>query len=188
MIWSFFSANNEVYLTFDDGPNEEITPYILDRLHELGWKATFFCVGENAEKYPHLIQRITNEGHAIGNHTMRHENAWKTAPINYLQSIDKASSVIPSKLFRPPYGKISRRLMKELTKQKFKIIMWSFMAYDFDTTIAHSLVQKKAKKHLQPGSIIVLHDNEKFIDNEKKVFDLLVTILQEKELHSIKIV
>lgn len=183
LVWELPALKNEVYLTFDDGPNEEITTYILDRLQALNWKATFFCVGENAQKRPHLVQRMLAEGHAIGNHTFRHKNAWKTPFKDYLNSIHQSDKIIQSNLFRPPYGRISRKLIKEI-HPTHRIIMWSFMAYDFDLTIPHEKITEKAQKYIHAGSIVVLHDNEKFIENEKAVFELIVAVLHEKGFYS----
>lgn len=183
LIWSVSVSDNTVFLTFDDGPNEEITTYILDRLKALNWTATFFCVGENVRKNPELFQRILDEGHTVGNHTNNHANGWKIKQKEYLKSISDANKVIPSSLFRPPYGKIPRKLIKEISKD-YKIVMWSFMAYDFDKRISHDVILQKAQKHIVPGSIIVLHDNEKFTQNEKVVFEIIVQVLQEKGLIS----
>lgn len=186
LIWSIPTTENKVYLTFDDGPNEVITDYILNRLLHLNWKATFFCVGENVSKNPTLYQRIIDEGHTVGNHTYQHLNAWKNTKENYLQDIQKAQELIHSPFFRPPYGKLTKPITKEIQKD-FKIIMWDFMAYDFDQKIKLETIREKAKKHIQPGSIIVLHDNEKFIQREKEVFEIIVEVLTEKGLESITI-
>ncbi|MBN9294144.1 MAG: polysaccharide deacetylase family protein [Flavobacteriia bacterium] len=186
LVWSIDPVANEVYLTFDDGPNEEITAYILDRLSALGWQATFFCVGENAAKRPELLQRIISEGHSVGNHTNTHVNAWKTSSESYLQNVETAARIIKSSLFRPPYGKISKRLVNNLS-EKYKIVMWSFMAYDFDSKVPHDVIKERAEKYIRPGSIIVLHDNEKFIPNEKAVFEVIVEVLQKKGLVSRRI-
>lgn len=186
LIWSIDPVGNEVYLTFDDGPNEEITTYILDRLSALGWQATFFCVGENAVKRPELMRRIKAEGHVVGNHTNNHVNAWRTSTENYLQNVAQADEILQTTLFRPPYGKISKRLTSILS-EKYKIIMWSFMAYDFDDSVAHDKIKARAEKHIRPGSIIVLHDNEKFVSNEKAVFEIIVEVLQKKGLVSRRI-
>lgn len=182
-VWDIHPTANEVFLTFDDGPNEEITTYILDRLKELEWKATFFCVGENAQKKPELLQRIIKEGHSLGNHTFHHKNAWKTPFKDYLNDIFLTDKVFHSTLFRPPYGKLSRKLSKTISTSK-KIIMWTFMPYDFDESVSHILIKEKAIKYIKAGSIIVLHDNEKFIENEKIVFEIIVNVMKEKGLVS----
>jgi peptidoglycan/xylan/chitin deacetylase (PgdA/CDA1 family) len=117
---------------------------------------------------------------------MHHENAWKTSFKDYLNSVQETSSLIETNLFRPPYGKLSRKLTHEISKTH-QLIMWSFMAYDFDDRISHDLIRSKAKKHIQAGSIIVLHDNEKFTVNEKLVFELIVSVLQEKGLRAVAI-
>lgn len=185
MIWSFSISERTVFLTFDDGPNPDITEYYLDRLNELGWKATFFCVGENVEKYPLLYERILQEGHAVGNHTHNHLSGFKTPHNVYLSNIQKAEKFIHSNLFRPPYGKMTKKQIKEVSKN-YRIIMWSFMTYDFDINADTNALQKKLKQ-INSGDIIVQHGNEKYIENEKKVFELLVKNLLQNNFISKRI-
>ena len=106
-IWDITSNSKEIYLTFDDGPTPEITDWTLDILRQYKAKATFFCVGNNVEKFPEIFQNIIDEGHAIGNHTYHHLKGWKTTTEDYLKDIQKAQDLINSKLFRPPYGQIT---------------------------------------------------------------------------------
>src|SRR5690606_20903355 len=106
--WDIPSSNNHVYLTFDDGPHPVATPFVLDQLKDANAKASFFCIGNNVLQHPHLFERIREEGHAIGNHTHTHRNGWKTKNEDYLEDIRCAQQLIPSKLFRPPYGRIKR--------------------------------------------------------------------------------
>ena len=115
LMWNFSRKEKVIYLTFDDGPHPEITPWVLELLSTYNAKATFFCVGENIEKYPDTFNQILKEGHSIGNHTYNHLNGWKTSTSEYLENVDKAerainhhtSERIQNKLFRPPYGKPS---------------------------------------------------------------------------------
>ena len=180
ITWGFSIHENVIYLTFDDGPHPDITPWILDILQTQNWKATFFCVGENVVKYPEIFQRILDEGHAVGNHTMKHENALNTKPADYLKSIYDAGKRIPSVLFRPPYGKLTPLLLKRINKTH-KVVLWSYMTYDFDSSVPEQVIIDKFRSGFKKGDIIVLHDNPKFKDRQQLIFPALVEILKEKQ-------
>ena len=167
LIWSIDSEDKEIYLTFDDGPIPSLTEYILKTLSLYNVKATFFCVGENISKYPELFQAIINEGHACGNHTYNHLKGWYTPREKYLRNIAQCQTLIETyskttnkNLFRPPHGQILPGQIKAL-KEKYKIIMWNVLAYDFDN--AHSPQSSLARiiQKTTPGSITVFHDNYK---------------------------
>src|SRR4051812_11800885 len=109
-VWEIPVEKDEkiLYLTFDDGPHPVATPFVLDTLKKYNAKATFFCIGNNVVTYPDVYKRSIEEGHTIGNHTYNHLNGWKVNDKEYIDDILKAAEVIDSKLFRPPYGRISR--------------------------------------------------------------------------------
>ncbi len=172
---------NAVYLTFDDGPNKEFTPWLLTFLKDRNVKATFFCVGDRARDFPELIQQITAEGHAIGNHTMNHENGWKTKSADYLASVTQSKSYINSLLFRPPYGKIRISQSIKLRMIGFKIIMWTWLSNDFDASISTPLILAKSKK-IKGGDILVFHDNLKSIEKTKIILPCLIDAMFEKGL------
>ncbi|MGP8216854.1 MAG: polysaccharide deacetylase family protein, partial [Bacteroidia bacterium] len=119
------------YLTFDDGPVPEATPLVLDILKQYKVTATFFCVGDNVNKYPDLFQRIKNEGHSVGNHTYNHLKGWKKTVKEYTENVSKCNALVDSKLFRPPYGRITLKQFKEL-KKEYKIIFWDVLSMDYD--------------------------------------------------------
>lgn len=179
-VWGFKNSN-KVYLTFDDGPTSELTDWILDLLKKEGVKATFFCVGENAKNLPDGITRILEEGHSLGNHTMRHEKAWKTPSSEYRASIDEAAKHIPSKLFRPPYGKLPLFKGGKIAR-KYKIVMWSWLSWDFDLSVSCAEILQNARKQLRGGDILVLHDNDKVEDRLKIVLPELINIVRSKNL------
>jgi peptidoglycan/xylan/chitin deacetylase (PgdA/CDA1 family) len=185
--WGFSRHENSVYLTFDDGPDEKVTPWVLDVLKEKGVLATFFCVGNNVKRNPEIYQRIIDEGHAVGNHSMRHERGTKTMNHAYLQSIEEASQLIDSNLFRPPYGRMTIYQTRAL-KKKYKIIMWSWLSYDFDKKIPSEIVMKNAEKQIKAGDILVLHDNPKSSDRLKFLLPLLIDCINEKGLAYKKII
>jgi peptidoglycan/xylan/chitin deacetylase (PgdA/CDA1 family) len=177
--WGFSMDTNAVFLTFDDGPHPDITPWILDYLKAKNIKACFFCVGENVKRYPEIFKRILNEGHQVGNHTMYHTKSHKTTFKAYQASIDEAAEYIPSNLFRPPYGRLSSYRAHKLSK-KYKIILWSWLSYDFDMRVSMDEILLNAEKNIQNGDILVLHDNYKFAIRQKELLPKLVKLLQQK--------
>lgn len=173
LIWNIPTNEKKLYLTFDDGPIPYLTLEILKILADYNARATFFCVGENVKRYPQLLDRILDDRHIIGNHSHQHISGWKSNVSAYVENVRKAGSFIPSKLFRPPYGQISYRQIKEL-KKDYKIIMWSVLSGDFDVSLSpeqclFNVLQSKA------GDIIVFHDNYKA---QEKVLDVLPKFLQ----------
>jgi peptidoglycan/xylan/chitin deacetylase (PgdA/CDA1 family) len=178
-MWGFSRSENSVYLTFDDGPDPQITPWILDFLHEQKLKATFFCVGENVLKYPHIFARIKQEGHSVGNHTMNHLKGTKTSLKSYIQNVEEADQLIQSTLFRPPYGRMTFR-QTQLLKKRYKIIMWSWLSNDFNKKISPEYILKKAATQIQQGDIIVLHDNSKTAERIQLILPELIHIIAQK--------
>ena len=152
--------DNKIYLTFDDGPHPVITPWVLDLLKQYNWKATFFCVGNNVQKYPETYQQIINEGHAVGNHTFNHLKGTATPSENYIQNIAECANLVKSNLFRPPYGRITRE-QSAVIKDQYQIIMWSLLSGDFDKNLDPEKALQKLNKLSKAGLIVVFHDSEK---------------------------
>ena len=165
-----------LYLTFDDGPHPIATPFVLDQLKRYDAKATFFCIGKNVVDYPEIYRRIIDEGHAVGNHTHTHPNGSKVSDSVYIKDVLEATEVIDSKLFRPPYGRISRfqsRVLKcELKKENgsesidhhFTIIMWNVLSGDWDKKIDGKKCYENVVLNAKPGSIVVFHDSAKALE------------------------
>jgi peptidoglycan/xylan/chitin deacetylase (PgdA/CDA1 family) len=160
LTWKIPGKENNVFLTFDDGPHPTITPFVLNTLKTYNAKATFFCTGKNVEADPAMLTRILNEGHNIGNHTYNHLNGWKTNNEIYIKDVMKAKELIDSKLFRPPYGRIRRNQIKHL-KSLFDIMMWDVLSGDFDTSLSPQQCLQYVLRNTEPGSVIVFHDSEK---------------------------
>ena len=160
LTWHHSRDLPSLFLTFDDGPIPDVTPQILNILKEYGVQATFFCVGDNIRKHPEIFQRIQEEGHRVGNHTFNHLKGWKTSQDDYLQNVESCNRLTQSDLFRPPYGRGTRKQYRELQKH-YKIIMWDVMSGDFDPNVSPELCLRNVLKHTENGSIIVLHDNVK---------------------------
>lgn len=165
-LWRVQTNSKKVYITFDDGPNELVTPWTLDLLKKHNAKASFFLRGDNHEKYPNLVARIQKEGHSIGNHSYSHVDGWKTNNKDYYLDIEKADNIINSKLLRPPYGRIRYSQYLEL-KKKYSIVMWDVIPGDFDKSISKEDCYDNLISYTKKGSIIALHDYERSFEKLK---------------------
>ena len=161
LIWQIPTKEKVIYLSFDDGPHETATNFVLDTLAKFNAKASFFCIGKNVQKYPAIYQRIINEEHAVGNHTQHHANGWKVSDEIYFEEIEQAAASIKTNLFRPPYGRIKRAQIDTITNMPFQIIMWSVLSGDFDLNLSPEACCNNVKKHAKSGSIVVFHDSTK---------------------------
>jgi len=187
-IWELPNSEKKIYLTFDDGPIPEITEWVLGLLKKENIKATFFCIGENIQKHPEVFKQIISENHTIGNHTFNHLKGWNTSTKKYLENVELCNSVFEkysisnfqSKLFRPPYGKITPWQAYRLRKLDYKIIMWDVLSYDFDNSLNPDDCLQNTLKNTSNGSIIVFHDSIKARRNLQLVLPKLIQQLKEK--------
>ena len=163
-LWEMPKGEKKIYLTFDDGPHPTITPQVLEILKKFNAKATFFCIGNNVNKYKETFELIEKEGHAVGNHTFNHEKGWKTKTLDYINSVKEASTLIQSPLFRPPHGRIKSSQIKVL-KKEFRIVAWTVISYDWDKSLSPEDCFNNVIKNADDGSIIVFHDSEKAVNN-----------------------
>lgn len=164
LLWKKPRGEKKIYITFDDGPHPIITPQVLDILRDFNAKATFFCVGNNVEKYKETFDMIVNDGHSVGNHTYNHEKGWNTKTKDYVDSVYKANELINTVLLRPPHGRITSSQIRAL-KNDFKLIAWSVISYDWDNTLNPETCFRNVIKKSGDGSIIVFHDSEKAVNN-----------------------
>jgi peptidoglycan/xylan/chitin deacetylase (PgdA/CDA1 family) len=151
-----------LYLTFDDGPDPETTPRILEILNSYAAKATFFCVGENVSDHISTYNLYLSQGHTVGNHSYDHPRGWETSTEKYIENVKRCSEVVESTLFRPPYGKMTRSQRRALRKD-FTIIMWTVLSRDYDPNIDAEKCLEKTWKHTRPGAIVLFHDSRKTI-------------------------
>lgn len=173
--WEIDTKEEEIYLTFDDGPHPEVTPQVLDILKTYDAKATFFCVGKNIVENSDVYQRIIADGHQVGNHTYSHNNGWKNSNYRYLKSYLKCQNIVGTNLFRPPYGRISPK-QYQLIKKRSKIIMWTVLSGDFDNTKSIKQCVSNVLTGIKKGSIVVFHDSAKAKD---RVLGCLPIVLKE---------
>jgi len=149
-----------IYLTFDDGPIPEITPWVLKTLSTFDAHATFFCVGENVNKHSDIYKQLLKAGHRTGNHSFHHMQAWNNTKEIYLNDVAQAHELIDSRLFRPPHGQLTIPLIHAL-KKNFSIVLWSLLSYDFDESITPEKCLSILFKYTKPGDIVVFHDSLK---------------------------
>ena len=169
VLWQKKTSSKLIYLTFDDGPVPEVTPQVLDILDKYGWKATFFCVGENVKKHPEIYNDIRSRGHKTANHTYNHIKGFSYNTAEYLSNVEKASKLISSNLFRPPHGQITYKQIGAL-KRDYRIIMWDVITHDYNKKLTPEQVFSNIKNNLRNGSIVVFHDS---IKAKKNVLEVL---------------
>jgi peptidoglycan/xylan/chitin deacetylase (PgdA/CDA1 family) len=153
VVYNKSRSKKIIYLTFDDGPIPEVTPWVLDLLAKYNIKVTFFCVGENIVKNPDIFNRIISDGHSVGNHTYSHIKGWETKDDLYFDDIDKCNELIKSSLFRPPYGEASLSQIKVL-RNNYKIVMWDVLTGDFSNHLSPEKCLENTIKHTKNGSIV----------------------------------
>jgi peptidoglycan-N-acetylglucosamine deacetylase len=167
LVWRIPTQEKELFLTFDDGPVPGPTDFVLEILKKYNCKSTFFCIGDNVRKHPNVFQRVVDNGHIIGNHTFNHLKGWSTPVEKYIQNVKQCedefrSSKVEfrsSKLFRPPYGRITRNQIRALND--YKIVMWDVLTVDYNKNLSAEACLRNSIRATRPGSIVVFHDSLK---------------------------
>lgn len=165
-LWRVKNSRS-IYLTFDDGPIPEVTPWVMDELRKFDAKATFFCIGRNIERNPEILRELKSEGHTVANHTQDHVNGWNTSTAEYMVNTLKASPHFEDdqRYFRPPYGKVSSKQARMLQQAGYTLVMWDVLSYDFDKNVSAEQCYQNTVDNLEPGSIVVFHDSLKAEQN-----------------------
>ena len=180
LLWKKQTAAKKLWLTFDDGPHPEVTPWILAVLKEVGIKATFFLVGEQMEEFPELVNAIKEDGHLIANHSYSHKHGWFTANKTYFQDVEKCQKLMPmNRLFRPPYGKLSYGQIRKL-KGQYKLILWDVLSMDFNQNTTAEKVKTNVLQNVEKGSVIVFHNNKKSCENLRPILKETIAELKNK--------
>lgn len=169
-----------VYLTFDDGPIPESTPFILQTLLDFNIKATFFMVGDNVRKYPDLYQQIVDQGHQVGNHTHNHISGFRHSLHHYVFNVEKANAYIHSRLFRPPHGWIRHDQYVALMQANYQMVMWDLVTRDYSKWMTASDIVDNVKRYARNGSIITFHDSLKSIEKLRTALPASIQWLKEQ--------
>lgn len=177
-VWRIPEKKKTAYLTFDDGPIPEVTPWVLDVLDQYKVKATFFCVGDNVARYPELYEEVKRRGHRTGNHTMNHVQGIKYTVKHYIDNVDKADQLIDSVLFRPPHGHMRLRQVKAL-RHRYQIVMWDVVTRDYSRKLSPEQVVENVRKYTRNGSVIVFHDSLKAEKNLRRALPQAIEWLFE---------
>ena len=170
VVWRKDKNKKVIYLTFDDGPTEEITHWILKTLDEFNIKATFFCIGNNAEKHPEILDEIRKNGHSAGIHGYEHRRGLYKEGDAYFSDIEKSKNIIKSNLFRPPHGNITPSQARKLKNLGYNVVLWDVITRDYNPSLSEEKVLDIAKKYTRNGSIVVFHDSLKAEKNMKYAF------------------
>ena len=178
-LWRMDKNVKAVYLTFDDGPIPEITPWVLDLLDKYNIKATFFLVGDNVRKHPEEFKMIVERGHRVGNHTFNHISGLKYLSYNYLENTNKADELINSTLFRPPHGWM-RWGQYMVLSHRYTVVMWDLVTRDYSKRLNGPQVLNIVKKYVRNGSIITFHDSIKSEKNLKYALPRAIEWLLEQ--------
>lgn len=172
-------GKGKVYLTFDDGPIPEVTPWVLDILDRYDAKATFFMVGQNVERNPHLLEDIKKRGHQVGNHTMHHIRGLRISAKQYLEDVEACERLTGSRIFRPPHGWLTRGQLREVSKH-YKVVMYDLVTRDYSKRVDADDVVKNVKKFVRDGSVIVFHDSLKSKEKLKAALPAALEWMREQ--------
>lgn len=180
LVWKINTqGKKEVFITFDDGPSPEVTPWVLEELEKIKAKATFFVVGENAESHVSIIEKIKANGHSLGNHTYNHLSGFSSSNEQYHKNINRCQKITKTNLFRPPYGRIKKSQIKEMAPN-FEIIMWNQLSGDFDLALNRKKSLASLCSNARPGNIIVFHDSQKCFGNLKEILPSFLAFLDQE--------
>lgn len=177
--WRIPTDEKEIYLTFDDGPIPEVTPWVLEQLAQFDAKATFFCVGDNIQKHPEVFKQIKKQGHSVGNHTFNHLNGWISDNIPYFHNVRHCASLTQSELFRPPYGRLKPK-QAQFLQRHYRIVMWDVLSGDFDPNISKEQCLENVISNVHRGSIVVFHDSVKAFDKLEYVLPRVLEHFAER--------
>ncbi len=177
--WRMDASQRKVFLTFDDGPIPEATPFILDTLRRYDAKATFFMVGDNVRKHPEVFRQVLAEGHRVGNHTYNHLGSLRHDTEEYVENVMRADELIQSELFRPPHGWLRRSAYRTLA-QRYRIIMWDLVTRDYSRRITAEGIYENVRRYARNGSIITFHDSLKSIEKLREALPRSLSWLKQQ--------
>ena len=183
-------SENNISITFDDSPNPNFTPKVLELLKKYNANATFFLIGKNVEKHPNIVQKIVNDGHTIGNHSYSHSNNFGffsskkiVAELNKTDKIIESITTKKTKLFRPPFGVTNPNIKRALRETGHQSIGWSKRSFDA-ANISEERIFKRITSNLRKGDIVLLHDSN---NKSLAVLERLLLFLDSHKMKSVPV-
>ncbi|MFQ5676625.1 MAG: polysaccharide deacetylase family protein [bacterium] len=165
ILWRI--SDDRVYLTFDDGPDRDMTPKLLSLLDNHSIQATFFLIGSKAERFPKIVRQIYENGHTIGNHTYTHAPLIFKSREKILTEIRSTENIVHRitgcrpRLFRPPHGRFGMGLLAALRDTEYKIVLWNASSQDYKVDATPERIQRRLYQTIKPGKTVLLHDGHK---------------------------
>lgn len=161
------AAAGQVYLTFDDGPDPERTPQLLEILRRQRVQATFFLIGQQCERSPELVRQMLAEGHMVANHGYTHSSPREAPGRRYIEDVLRCQNVLEQivgtaapRLFRPPFGALGLRALEGLRREGFRVVLWSLDSHDSKRRTSAAIVaQRLAPARVRAGDIVLLHED-----------------------------
>jgi peptidoglycan/xylan/chitin deacetylase (PgdA/CDA1 family) len=184
VLWRRPADERIAYLTFDDGPTTAMTRRLLDLLARFDAPSTFFLIGAAAERDPDLVRAVHAAGHTLGNHTFTHPDAWRTEAALVVAELARTTSVLedmvqaPIRWMRPPYGRFTAAMRAWCRQNRQRLTMWDVGPGDYLPDATPAVIERRIRRHLRPGSIVVLHDNPKARDVTPAVLERLLPALR----------
>ena len=186
ILWNGNRGRKVIYLTFDDGPTAEATPYVISMLEKYNARATFFCVGDNIRKHHSIFNNVVTRGHCIGNHTFNHMNGWHERTEDYIKNIELCTEIIRSsgypkavKFFRPPFGKMGIGQYIKIRKS-YRIVLWDILTWDYNPGNSPVLLLRRVVRNIMPGSVVVFHDSIKSLPALQRLLEPVLNHFTEK--------
>lgn len=189
--WKDKAAADQVYLTFDDGPDPIVTPKILNILEKEQAMVSFFVIGQKAQRHHEIVQQMNQLGHTVGIHAFEHKRLFYQAKTYLIEQIRQSKFIVEQIIqqavsyFRPPYGIFSPRLIRVCQLLDLNLVMWSMMSYDFDKRVSDKFILKFIEKKTSPGDFIVFHDGH---GNSERTVSILASAIKRLKEKGLKII
>jgi peptidoglycan/xylan/chitin deacetylase (PgdA/CDA1 family) len=190
--WRGPRAGRRMAITFDDGPNPVYTEQVLDLLAQHDAKATFFMIGENVERERALALRVAAAGHAVGSHTYSHQKLSRVPLASAADEIDRghaalvAAGLPDQRLFRAPHGLKTFAVFRHIRRRGLRLIGWTAGVFDTDCPRG-SIIARRARRFMRPGSILLLHDG-KYGHDRRPMVEALADILALARTRGLRLV
>lgn len=175
-------SNGRVSLTFDDGPDPQFTPQLLELLAIAGVPATFFVIADNAVRYPDIVSRMVRDGHSVASHGWSHRHPWLQSPSSARRQVVAANRALSSQLggaprwFRPPYGRMRTSMTRAAADAGQRVVLWSRSAVDWGPWTTPRRVMQRLRA-VEDGDIVLMHDGRNRHNRPEVTLEVLPELL-----------